>query len=353
MDEIAVLKELGASIAIPGDRARESARSALRGRYDTNVVIRKVPALRPLRRGPPPKAVAAVVLLALVMTAGLFVGLPNGSKTPAYAATPPAVVPIDAPGTSSSQLLLDLAMVTEEQSAEPQGRFDYVLRSSWYLHTAVADGSTQSKIVPTVTEQWRGANGSIVAYEAEGNPIEPGPPTEAYAEKAVEALPSAGGERREYQYSGEHLLSDDLLPSEALELRRTLLANNNLGKPDAIELLTEFTDRVSDERMRPELRAAFYRIFAEEEDMRSYGTVTDRMGRQGVAVGLDTDSSGLPTRHAIILDPQTGDVLGYEQILTTDAGNLNVRVPAVIGYELIVAAGEVDGLDDRVPPYGQ
>lgn len=61
-----------------------------------------------------------------------------------------------------------------------------------------------------------------------------------------------------------------------------------------------------------------------------------------MAVGVETDYSGLPTRLLLLVDPTTGRPLGREDILTTDAGALGVEVPAVIGYEAYLAADRVD-----------
>ena len=62
------------------------------------------------------------------------------------------------------------------------------------------------------------------------------------------------------------------------------------------------------------------------------GKTTDRAGREGIAVSLESDFGGLPTRYTLIIDPDDGKILAWEEMLTTTAGALNVPIPSVIGY---------------------
>lgn len=90
-------------------------------------------------------------------------------------------------------------------------------------------------------------------------------------------------------------------------------------------------------------------MLAAEPRLRSYGDVTDRAGRDGVVIGFDSDDSGLPARYQLIVDPETGTPLASEEILTTDPGKLNVRVPAVIGYAVYLAGGNLENVQQRGP----
>lgn len=101
--------------------------------------------------------------------------------------------------------------------------------------------------------------------------------------------------------------------------------------------------------MEPDLLATFYRMLAAEPMVRTFGQVTDRAGRDGVAMGFDSDYSGLPTRYLLIVDPRSGTPLGSEEILTTDPSKLNVEVPAVVGYAVDLAGGNVEDVQQRGP----
>jgi hypothetical protein len=70
--------------------------------------------------------------------------------------------------------------------------------------------------------------------------------------------------------------------------------------------------------------------------------VTDREGRTGLAVHVDTDMGGLPERRTLVIDPASGTVLASETELTESAGALNVRVPSVIAYTSFLGSAYVD-----------
>ncbi|MGX6600933.1 sigma factor [Micromonosporaceae bacterium Da 78-11] len=104
------------------------------------------------------------------------------------------------------------------------------------------------------------------------------------------------------------------------------------------EVLVAVTDLVRERVLTPADRAAVLRTVADLPGLSSDGTVVDRAGRPGQAFSLVSDYSGLPTRYTLIVDPVTGAPLGFESMLTTRAGKLDVRVPAVIGYETYATA---------------
>ncbi|WP_245603514.1 hypothetical protein [Salinispora cortesiana] len=82
--------------------------------------------------------------------------------------------------------------------------------------------------------------------------------------------------------------------------------------------------------LNPAQRAAALRLLAELPGITVTGTVTDRAGRPGEAFSITSDFHGLPTQYTVIIDPGSGALLGYEEVLTKTAGRLNVTIPAVI-----------------------
>ena len=75
------------------------------------------------------------------------------------------------------------------------------------------------------------------------------------------------------------------------------------------------------------------------------GPVKDSLGRPGTAFAVDR---GDPTRDEIILDPDTGRLLGSRTTLTRpDAAYAGAPAGTVIGYETIVSTGVVDSTDAR------
>ncbi|MEU4645269.1 hypothetical protein [Micromonospora sp. NPDC023814] len=80
------------------------------------------------------------------------------------------------------------------------------------------------------------------------------------------------------------------------------------------------------------------RLLADLPGITVTGTVTDRAGRTGEAFSITTNAHGLPAQYTVIVDPRSGALLGYEEVLTTTAGKLNVTIPAVITYRSYLMA---------------
>lgn len=104
------------------------------------------------------------------------------------------------------------------------------------------------------------------------------------------------------------------------------------------------TDLVAEQPLAPQVRAAVLRYLARTPGIAVGGVVSDRAGRRGVALHLDTTMSGLPERRTLIVDPDDGRILGNEATLTRDPGKLNVPIPTVVAYNVFRDARYVDDL---------
>jgi hypothetical protein len=276
--------------------------------------------------------------------------IPGRVDRRANAATPPLLLPIDEPGVASRPLLEHLAAAAERQPPLGDGHYRYHRSASWYLHTTVHDADTASSVVvPAVTESWVAPDGSGLVREAQGDPVDarrPGPDAD---HRAVDELPDGDPETTMFEPGDLYYPPTSSLPRDPDALRRVLVAHDDGEVPDHAVLFVSLQELVAQQRLGPDLLAAFYRMLAAETSLRSFGRVTDRAGRDGIAVGFDSDDGGLPTRYLLIADPETGTPLGSEEILTTDAGKLAVDVPAVIGYAVYLAGGNVDDVHQRGP----
>lgn len=299
--------------------------------------------------GPGRLSVATVAVGVLAVVAALVISpgaLPGaGESGRAYAATPPLLIEVDQPGTPAEQTLEELANAADQQPGLGGGEYRHLRTASWYLHTTVSDGQGDSVIIPSIIDKWLAPDGSRVVAEAKSEPVEAGPPGRLADEQARRQLPDGDFEVTRYPADSTHSWDAEGLPTDPDALHDALMDAYNDSLPEHEYLYRTLTDRLHDHRLQPELLAAYYRMLADQADMRTYGTLEDRAGREGVAVGFDSASSGLATRYMLIIDEQTGTPLGVEQVLTTDAGKLGVRVPAVIGYEVFLAGGRVDSTD--------
>jgi hypothetical protein len=351
MDEIALLRRLDHDAAAESVDAKHAARSALRAHIAAQQTT--APDAVPRERPRPQRsrlrlvaAIAAVVVVAMVAA----VVLPGHGSRPAYAATPPLLMPVSDPGRPAERVLERLAAAAEEQPALADGRYHYLEAAGWGLHTAVYnEDHVESVIVPSIMERWSADDGSGMMITASGEPVEAEPPGADADRRAIDDLPDGEGEITEYAPGELWIPPIASLPRDPVALREELVRHAEYEeRPDHVQLYVAL-EGLHVQRVPPDLLAAFYRAFAEEPEMRAYGQVTDRAGRRGIAIGFDSDYAGLPTRHMLIVDPETGTLLGFEEILTTDPGELNVRVPAVISYIVYLAGGDVASTDQRAP----
>jgi hypothetical protein len=73
--------------------------------------------------------------------------------------------------------------------------------------------------------------------------------------------------------------------------------------------------------LRPESRAAFLQVLADQPGITSLGKATDTLGRTGVALAMVYDESGISLDFAYgqkkefraIFDEKTGDLLAYQE----------------------------------------
>lgn len=276
------------------------------------------------RRWAPILATATGALAILVLVAGsLLFGMP--SRTRAYAATPsPLQLPSGA-GEPAKPALLRLAEIADAQPGPPPaGRYHYVKLRAWYLNTAVDGESVRSQLQPQVVEKWvadDGASRVVTVRDGNTDVVSSGP-------------------------TGSSLSLANRLSTDPQLLARQLpgypqTGRDNAGIPNRVERVERAVDVLRDYgTVSPALQAALWRVLADQR-LINHGTIVDRGGRRGLAFSIDSNHSGLPTRYLLIIDPKTGRLLSFEQVLTKRAGKLNVRIPSVTSYEIFVSAGRV------------
>jgi hypothetical protein len=288
---------------------------------------------RPRQAGPVGRRLVAVaVALALLALAGLqFAPIPR----PAYAATP-ALLQYTGGDGPARELLTGIARNAATAPGPARtGDYEHLLIQSWSLWTQVDGERVTSAIIPSRAESWRGPDNS-------------GRRATSFEE------PRFTSTTREWLWRAQTLFGDGLDPASedypAGQFPAMWADQPPAGDLDAwlhsghpkqngpYETIVAVTDLARERLLTPATRAAALRIVAQLPGLTYDGTVTDRAGRAGAAFSVTTDESGLPTRYTLIVDPATGTLLGYEQMLTTDAGKLDVRVPAVIGYEIYLTA---------------
>ncbi|ARQ70660.1 hypothetical protein [Streptomyces marincola] len=281
-----------------------------RARADLETIVaREVPdtaGRRGRRVGVVPAVAAGVAATAAVAALVLLPGA-GGDAGRAYAVTPPPLRYSAATDRSASEVLGEIA---DRAAAlpEPTGKAVEISYRVWSLSTQVASGPVASEVVATDVRNELHPDGSLTQVQEtpEGTETFTDAPS-AYAQPA---------------------------PAGAEEFAAWLEAAHGQSTSDIMSLQAAAHDLVTQQALGPDQRAAFLRLLAGTEGLEYDGEVTDRAGRDGQAFSAVSASSGLPTRYTFIIDPATGDVLGQEDTLTESAGELNVPIPSVIGYEV-------------------
>jgi hypothetical protein len=260
------------------------------------------------------RRVAAVVAFATVFTVGISVMNPNDDA--AMAVTPPMLSTETAPtGAGASEELRGIAAAIEGVPDDVGvGTTTVIDTQSWSLFTRVDDQQVTSEVVPVDT---------VLTIAAEGT-------------RRIDTTYTYAGET-EQQTDTEPGEPVQPLPTDLATLTQRLAENNAPARGPSGRF-----DAVVEAHLQtpapPLARAAVLRYLAQTPGIATVGKVVDRLGREGVGFTVDDDSSGLATRYLIIVDPSTGHLLGYEEMLTGDAGKLNVETPSVIQYTLWVSA---------------
>lgn len=297
----------------PSPRSLGEAKTSQRRALLIQEAIRETPSTSPSRsrgqfRVPRRFLVAASGLVtASALAAATLVYVQGSHAEHVLAATPVMLTYRPGPDQrSAADLLENLATATRKQVIPAPGTYQYTKIRSWSLYTSVAQGKAKSALVPSTQETWRATDGPGVSRTTSSTG------TVTHGPLPIDNV----------KYS-----------TDPIQLA-TQLAVGHPTSYGAAERITAVVDLILSHRVDPQLEAALLRVLARENGLVNQGVVTDRVGRQGVAVGVDANLGGLPTRYSLIFDPTTGALLDYEEMLTTSAGQLNVPIPSVVRYNV-------------------
>jgi hypothetical protein len=279
------------------------------------------------------RALLAVLIVGLAVAAtGL---LRSGSATePALAAGP---------------LLEHLARVAAAQPAAVPGPGQYLYTASNSLtgsDTALPGGVYCQTVFREYRENWIAANGEGLFRENDG-PAHYLSKREAIACKAVP--PQPGGVSNTWAAPG--CLSIDpiplaRLPRDPATLRARLLTGKvEGGPPGPAEAFTQVGDLLRETDAPPALRSALYRAAAGLVGVKSIGAVTDKLGRKGV--GLVLDSHGI--RHELIFSATTSALLSDQDVLIGHAPGVHASRGTLLSWSAYTAGRVVDRLPAAAP----
>ncbi|MFG3423347.1 CU044_5270 family protein [Micromonospora sp. NPDC048063] len=295
---------------------------------------------RPARRAVPRRRLLLAAGTVVLAVAAGGVALETAREPqPAYAATP-ATLTYGPPASAETARarLRRLAEVAAGQPApqRPAGTVEYLESANWFLNSSITGGRTTSAVVP---EQWR----SWRTDDDAGRMLRKALPPTFRSDAERREWKRRGGrtdsseETRDYAAGEFHSRWRGEVPTDANALREWLTAG--ASAPEApVQYLEAVAELAGVRLLNPAQRAAALRLLADLPGITVTGTVTDRAGRSGEAFSITSDAHGLPAQYTVIVDPGSGVLLGYEEVLTERAGMLNVTIPAVITYRSYLVA---------------
>lgn len=253
------------------------------------------------------------------------VGFAPPDPGPPLASPPSAATP--GPEPSWEQLTLDeavAALVAVNQTAPtPSPSHDRVVHTvGAYLDTTIDSGGTSSELRVELRELRVAPDGSgSIGSAAIAPPLPPGTSADelrALVEQAdLDRLPlqtqtTAPGELDVVE------ATDLLAEAEREAADPTLPTEGESERPPRAHAFTTVADALRETAPGPDLRVRALTVLGRLEPYVEYrGPVRDLLGREGVGIaGLDPANG---TRHTLIFSPETGEVLGEEQVLLTSA----------------------------------
>ena len=265
---------------------------------------------------------------------------------PAYAATPPLLrfrMPADPP--SAPVLLGRIAAAAAGSTMRGSGDYEYIHIKGWSLTQPEFMNRGQWSLDPYDSQVWRRLS------DSSGRSVFRTPDMAARSDD--EAAVSYGpGELPTFPICKATQPCPGALPTEPGQLRSLLTdtsITSNAGRYSPLGVVALLAEhRV----LPPAVRATLWQVVAELPGIAYAGQVTDRAGRTGEGISMPFDAIAGPARDTLILDPTTGEVLGFERVLETitdpdhlargrvhaDLSPLTIQTPAVVHYVAFLAA---------------
>src|SRR6266545_1166462 len=220
---------------------------------------------------------------------------------------------------------------------QQHGRYTYVHTHGWALDTTATAGRTTSRIAVFDEQLWIAADGSgrdqlaRLPDQPAGGPLRWSTPRPGAA--STEDFP-AGGRARS-------------LPQPPSADPDALAAQLNTIQPRANgpqSVVRAVADIYRDIAPGTPVRAAMLRLLASISAVTYRGHVTDRAGRNGFAVSVDSD-----VRDTLVFDEHTGVLLAFEAVLLTQPSRLDVGPGAIRESVLYLDYAHTDQLG-ALPP---
>ena len=284
---------------------------------------------------------AGAVTTVLVLAGAI--ALWPGAAAPAVAATPP-LLPISTTERSAGAPVLEaIAAAADALPDEPvTGPYRYVHTEGWALNSAVTDDGTTSVLASRQIQAWVRPDGTGRYRTVPGVDL-------VDRVGSQETLEAALGERATRDLTITPDTAQPLPDLERLDFTDPVAfalsvdPTVNAALPPDTLLIEAITNLFASQPLPPAVRAQVWRLLASTPAATYRGRVQDRAGRTGDVITREDDGSahGLAGRDVLVINPATGQLLEADHVLT-EAGKLNIDVPAVITMTVYLDHGYTD-----------
>ncbi|MFD7664743.1 CU044_5270 family protein [Streptomyces sp. NPDC059788] len=283
-------------------------------------------------------AASAAVVAALTLT---FSG---AGTAPAAASPTPLVVQRDAPAVPLDEVARQAEAYARAQHSAPRPHRGSHLQS-WYLSMETGPDAAPPVTVPEERITSWNPDGSGSELVVATDPRHPGRPVINDADgewrtvndgKVLHHKTYPAGTRLDDPVTGDGTLPARP-PADPDELRAYLATFYSDADTKTPSLLMALSSYLQEWTPGPRETAALARLLSRRTDLRPAGQVIDRLGRRGQAYayrGTDSSDGSMDgTLQLIILDPETGQVLGMETTFTKDIPDFRIKSGDVLSYE--------------------
>jgi hypothetical protein len=249
--------------------------------------------------------------------------------------------------------LLKLAKVAAAQPplAHPAGdQVGYVATWDWNMTTAVSGGTSASAIVPKTDQVWTTPSGTAVQIVKNGPAINLSDAQTPH--NLLQAVDSGSSVMsQEFSTDDNFGLPVQTMTGSQSQIQRDVIRGFSYyfvpaeRKFYTFELMKAIAG-LNHQVISPSLESHLWTMLASRSDVSYMGLVRDRAGREGAAFCATIGGSGRE-RQVLIVSPQTGMLLGEEDLFLSNPGGLTIKhYPAVIGYTTYVTSQWVS----KAPP---
>lgn len=292
-----------------------------------------------------PGALIAAAAAAAVILGAFGVGL-LGRET-AVADTPP-VLDFEfakardiawAPGREARLQLMKLAAAAGKSSTlDKRGTTQHTVSENWFAEITAEAGHTAAVLRPVRRESWLHADGSVVVRETPGPALRPDGryDLDAPAPGPIDPVLEGHSGSESYARAVEQLGTDPETVRAAL-LKAAQCPSNKPSATRAACLVGQITMLATDHVLPRGTLRAFWLMLADEPSLRDLGVVRDRAGRPGIGISLIAPDLA-QFRRILIISPESGELLGNEEILIKADKTLDLKVPAIYQFTAIVSS---------------